>query len=154
MANNFIFKVSIEFVTILFLSYVLVLWPDGMWDLSCLTRDPVHWIQIFPILEGEIPTTGPPGKSDPLIFISAFSPSHRNFTTLILPDVKLQWFVSFAPSCLDPFLNSASVYISWFAWKVMNQASEMRCLSFDDSFVLSILYMRMFPEFPDSLFIH
>ena len=34
-----IFKVSIEFVTILFLSYVLVLWPDGMWDLSCLTRD-------------------------------------------------------------------------------------------------------------------
>ena len=34
-----IFKVFIEFVTILLLFYVLVLWPRGMWDLSSLTRD-------------------------------------------------------------------------------------------------------------------
>ena len=33
------FKVFIEFVTILLLFYVLVLWPRGMWDLSCPTRD-------------------------------------------------------------------------------------------------------------------
>ena len=29
----FFFKVFIEFVTILLLSYVLVFWPQGMWDL-------------------------------------------------------------------------------------------------------------------------
>ena len=34
-----IFKVFIEFVTILLLFYVLVFWPQGMWDLSSLTRD-------------------------------------------------------------------------------------------------------------------
>ena len=35
-----IFKVFIDFVTILLLFfYVLVFWPQGMWDLSSLTRD-------------------------------------------------------------------------------------------------------------------
>ena len=34
-----IFKVFIEFVTILLLFHVLVFWPRGMWDLSSLTRD-------------------------------------------------------------------------------------------------------------------
>ena len=34
-----ILKVSIEFVTLLLLFYVLVFWPRGMWDLSSLTRD-------------------------------------------------------------------------------------------------------------------
>ena len=34
-----IFKVFIEFVTILLLLYVLVFWPRGMWDLSSPTRD-------------------------------------------------------------------------------------------------------------------
>ena len=34
-----IFKVFIEFVTILFLFYILVFWPQVMWDLSTLTRD-------------------------------------------------------------------------------------------------------------------
>ena len=34
-----IFKVFIEFVTILLLFYVLVFWPQGMWDLSSLTRN-------------------------------------------------------------------------------------------------------------------
>ena len=29
-----IFKVFTEFVTVLFLFYVLVFWPRGMWDLS------------------------------------------------------------------------------------------------------------------------
>ena len=33
------FKVFIEFVTILFLFYVLDFWLRGMWDLSFLTRD-------------------------------------------------------------------------------------------------------------------
>ena len=30
----------IEFVAILILFYILVVWPQGMWDLSSLTRDP------------------------------------------------------------------------------------------------------------------
>ena len=35
-----IFKVFMEFVTILLLSYMfLFLWPEGMWDLSSLTRN-------------------------------------------------------------------------------------------------------------------
>ena len=37
-----IFKVFIEFVTILLLFYVLVFWPRGTWDLSSPTRD-LHW---------------------------------------------------------------------------------------------------------------
>ena len=35
-------KVCIEFVTILLLFYVLVLWPRGMWYLSSPTRDQTH----------------------------------------------------------------------------------------------------------------
>ena len=34
-----IFKVFIEFITILLLVYVLVSWPPGLWDLSFPTRD-------------------------------------------------------------------------------------------------------------------
>ena len=37
-----IFKVFSEFVTILFLIYVLVFWPRDMQDLSSLTRDRTH----------------------------------------------------------------------------------------------------------------
>ena len=37
-----IFKVFIDFVTALLLFYVLVFWPQGMWDLSSLTRDRTH----------------------------------------------------------------------------------------------------------------
>ena len=34
-----IFKVFVEFVTILLLFYVLAFWPQGMWDLNFPTRD-------------------------------------------------------------------------------------------------------------------
>ena len=37
-----IFKAFIEFATILFWLYVLAFWPQGMWDLSCRTRDWTH----------------------------------------------------------------------------------------------------------------
>ena len=33
-------------------------WPQGMWDLTSLTRDGTHTP-----CEGEVLTTGPPGKS-------------------------------------------------------------------------------------------
>ena len=53
------FKVFIEFVTILFLFYVLVVWLQGMWDLSLLTG-----IEPTPhALKGGVLTTGSPGKS-------------------------------------------------------------------------------------------
>ena len=54
------FKVFIEFVTILLLSYVLVFWPQSMWGLSSLTRDRTC---VHPTMEGTGLTTGPPGKS-------------------------------------------------------------------------------------------
>ena len=54
-----IFKVFIKFVTILLLFYVLVFWPQGMWNLNSPTRDQTH----TPVLEGEILTTGPPRMS-------------------------------------------------------------------------------------------
>ena len=55
-----IFKVFIEFVTILLLFYVfLVFWPWAMWDLSSPTKGRT----CTPALEGEVLTTGPPEKS-------------------------------------------------------------------------------------------
>ena len=52
------FKVFIECVTTLLLFYILLFWPCGTWDLNSLTRDQTHTSS----LEGEILTTGPPGK--------------------------------------------------------------------------------------------
>ena len=51
-------KVCIEFVTVFLLLYVLVFWPQGMWDLSSPGSKPT-----LPVLEGEALTTGPPRKS-------------------------------------------------------------------------------------------
>ena len=64
-----IFKLFIEFVTILLLCHVLVFWPRGLWDSQRLDRgsnlDPT------PALEGEVLTTGPPGKSLTFFFLTA-----------------------------------------------------------------------------------
>ena len=60
---QYFFKGFIEFVRILCLFYVLVLWPGVMWDLSFPTRD-----RTFPALEGEVLTIAPPGKSLPNSF--------------------------------------------------------------------------------------
>ena len=38
----FVFKVFIECVTILLLSYVLVVWPRGIGDLNSLIKDQTH----------------------------------------------------------------------------------------------------------------
>ena len=58
------FKVFIEFLTILLLFYILLFWPWGTWDLSCLTRDQTRTSS----LEGEVLTSGPPRKSPKLSF--------------------------------------------------------------------------------------
>ena len=54
-----IFKVFIEFVTILLLFHVLVFWPQSIWNFS--TQPGIK--PAPPALEGEIATTGLPGKS-------------------------------------------------------------------------------------------
>ena len=60
-----IFKVFIEFVTVLLLFYVLVFWPQGMWLLG-----PRPGIEPAPpALEGEVLTTGPPEKSLFVLFL-------------------------------------------------------------------------------------
>ena len=53
-----VFKVFIEFVTVLLLFYVLVFWLRGMWDLSSRTR----YRTLTPALEGEVLTTGLQGS--------------------------------------------------------------------------------------------
>ena len=53
-----IFKVFVEFITILLLFHILFFGPRGMWDLSSQAREPVP-----SALEGEVLTTGLPGKS-------------------------------------------------------------------------------------------
>ena len=59
-----IFKVFIEFVTILLLFYVLDFWPWGMWHVACGILAPTPGFEPAPpALEGEVLTTGPPGKS-------------------------------------------------------------------------------------------
>ena len=58
-----VFKVFIESVTILLLFHILVFWPQGVWDLSSSTREAKLSKPVPPALEGEVLTTGPPGKS-------------------------------------------------------------------------------------------
>ena len=66
-----IFKVFIEFVTILLLFYVLAFWPPVMWNQSQLPgTEPAS-----PALEGEVLTTRPPGKSLIHFNLSRFPPS-------------------------------------------------------------------------------
>ena len=55
-------KVFIEFILIVLLSYVLSFWLQGMWDLSFWIRDG----NCTPALEGEVLTTGLPGKPHPV----------------------------------------------------------------------------------------
>ena len=78
-------KIFLEFVTILLLFNVLCFWPQGMCDLSSLTRDgpphTLHW-------KGRVLTTGPPGKSLIVTFLRvglpdilpSAAPSHASFT--------------------------------------------------------------------------
>ena len=54
-----LFKVFIEFVTILLLFHVLVFWPQSTWDLPFPTR----FEPTVLALEGRVFTTGLPGKS-------------------------------------------------------------------------------------------
>ena len=50
-----VFKVFLEFVTVLLLFHVLDFWLRGLWDLSLFMRDPIR--PGIPILESEVLTT-------------------------------------------------------------------------------------------------
>ena len=59
-----ILKLFVEFVTILLLFYVLVFWPQGMWDLGSQLA-----VKLAPpALEGKVLTTGPPEESPDRLF--------------------------------------------------------------------------------------
>jgi len=70
-----IFKVLIEFATILLLFYVLVFWTQGMWDLS----SPQGIEPKPPALEGKVLPTGPPGKSLNISFSSKCLSKYNNY---------------------------------------------------------------------------
>ena len=73
-----IFKVFIEFITILFLFYFF--WWRGMWDPGSLTRSPI-WVPC----NGSVLTTGQPGKFPSNIIISFWRP--KNFS--LIPTLAL-----------------------------------------------------------------
>ena len=50
-----VFKVFLEFVTMLLLFHVLVFWLRGLWDLSLFMTDPIR--PGIPVLESEVLTT-------------------------------------------------------------------------------------------------
>ena len=85
-----IFKIFIEFVTTLFLFYALVFWPQGMWDLSSLTRD-----QTLISYIGRLSLNHSTAREVPIATFSRFNP---NATSCRKPLQMLQ------PGWLLPFL--------------------------------------------------
>ena len=74
-----IFKIFIEFVTILLQFYVSVFWLQSKWDLRFLTRDQTHTLCI----ERLCLNTRPPGKLHNLILEPFYHPV--NFLLSSLP---------------------------------------------------------------------
>ena len=94
-----IFKLFIEFVTILLLFYVLVFYPWGMWDL-------VPWQGIkpaLPTLAGKVLITGSPEKS----FSRYFNPH----SLLVLSLFLLLW--SESGSVMSDSLRPHGLYSPW-----------------------------------------
>ena len=75
-----IFKVFIEFATVLLLFYVLVFWLRGMWDLCSPTRDQTHTLCIG----SQVLTTGLQRKSPCGFFLFLFFNSNPLFIYLFL----------------------------------------------------------------------
>ena len=104
------FKDFIEFVTVLLLFYVLVFWPQGTWDLSSTTKIIIQ--SAHPALEGEVLTTGPPGKFQ-AISILPWIPTEStnlmiwNFHQNAAHDEQLQLMItwSMVKFCTSTMLN-------------------------------------------------
>ena len=82
--NHFL-KVFIEFITVLLLFYVLVVWPQGMWDLV-----PQAGIKpVPPALEGAVLTPGSSGKFQ---HTSLFEePTFGFFSLMYMVDLQTAW---------------------------------------------------------------
>ena len=98
-----IFKVLIEFVTILLLFYIWVFLPRGMWTLSSSSRYLTHTPCIR---EGKVLTTGPPGKSLVNILKIAFINLVLSSTSKKMPKHQ--------PSEILHFLNSKTHVFFFF----------------------------------------
>ena len=113
-----IFKVFIEFVTILLLLYVLVFLPPGMWDLSTPTRDqtwtpcigswsPNHWTTRHYCFLTTAPGLTSPPFSDQQLFESALcnSVEVKEAEWSLLNTGKFCTWDSHIRSCFVPFLS-------------------------------------------------
>ena len=99
-----IFKVFIEFVTILLLFYVLVFWPWGTWDLNFLLRDRTH----TPCSGRWSLTTRLPGKSP------CFPNFRRTVLTMENPQYVL-WFLKESSQFSSSLLVNLS-HIERWSW--------------------------------------
>ena len=86
LLSFFFFKEFLTFIIILLLFYILVFWPQGMWELSSLNRG---W-SVTPALKVEGLTTGPAGKSQfcylyDLLTYKGWKVQGHVFTHLALP---------------------------------------------------------------------
>ena len=86
-----IFKVFTEFVTTLFLFYVLVFWRQGMWNLSSRPGLNPHSLLWKAVL-----TTGQAGKSPGPHLLTAFLWSHS------APDTIALYWTPYTPTVLLP----------------------------------------------------
>ena len=111
-----VFKVFIVFVTILFLSSVLVFWPGGTWDLRYLTRDRTH----TPALEGEVQTTGPLEKSlsssPTLCDLRDCSPPGSSVLGIIPARILQQVAISFSQGSSLPMDRTCLLYCKWILY--------------------------------------
>ena len=101
-----IFKVFIEFVTILLLFHVLVFWPLGMWALSSPNRDGTS----PPALGGKVLTTGPPGKSTPWGFEQP-DPCNLNSCPVDIAPLIREFPWGSSPPLLSPIPRLVSLFI-------------------------------------------
>ena len=96
-------KIFIEFVTVLLLFYVLVFWPQGMWDLSSPIRDRTR----TPCIERQ---------------------SFNHWTAREVPKNKYLKLVETALKSLLPFLSTCLCEISFSTMSVM----KTKCINYLD----------------------
>ena len=106
-----IFKVFIEFVTILLLFYVLVVF--GREARGILAPHP-GVETACPALEGEVPTTGPPGKS-----LTDFLILKIHFILGINPTWSDEFFLCAVSLCLLIFILKSCIIIHKQDWSTV-----------------------------------
>jgi len=116
-----IFQVFIEFVTILLLFYVLVFWPQGMWDPSSPTRDQTH-----------TPCTGSfnhwVAREVSCLVIPASPHSHVAGVRWQHPSLEEPW----APLCCGPSFPTVSLtpWLSHTIFLALHLQGDIRIMTF------------------------